>query len=42
MIESTEKRDGTAAMFWQTEESEGTIADKEAFEAKALGWYLKT
>ena len=42
MIESAEKRNGTAARFWQTEESEGTIADREAFEAEALGWYLKT
>ena len=42
MIESIEKRNGTAAMFWQTEESEGTIANRDAFEAEALGWYLKT
>ena len=42
MIESAENRNGTAAMFWQTKESEGTVADEEAFEAEALGWYLKT
>ena len=42
MIESIEKRDGTTAMFWQKEESEGTVVDKEVFEAEALGWYLKT
>ena len=42
MSESVEKRSGTTARFWQTEESEGTVADREAFEAEALGWYLKT
>ena len=42
MIESVEKRNGTAARFWQMEESKGTVADREAFEAEALGWYLKT
>jgi len=42
MIESIEKRNGTTARFWQTEESEGTVANREAFEAEALGWYLKT
>ena len=42
MIESVEKKRGTTARFWQTEESERTIADREAFEAEALGWYLKT
>ena len=42
MIESVEKRNGTAARFWQMEESEGTVIDGEAFEAEALGWYLKT
>ena len=42
MIGSVEKRNGTVVGFWQTEESEGTVADREAFEAEALGWYLKT
>jgi len=42
MIESIEKRNGTTARFWQMEESEGTVANREAFEAEALGWYLKT
>ena len=42
MIGSIEKRKGTTAWFWQTEENEGTVADREAFEAEALGWYLKT
>ena len=42
MIESAENRNGTAVRFWQKEESEGNIADREAFEAEALGWYLKT
>ena len=42
MIESVEKRSGTAARFWQMEESEGTVVDRETFEAKDLGWYLKT
>jgi len=42
MIESAEKRNGTTARSWQTEESKGIVVDKEAFEAEALGWYLKT
>jgi len=42
MIESAEKRSGTAARFWRMEESKGTVADREASEAEALGWYLKT
>ena len=42
MSESTEKRSGTAARFWQTEGSEGVVVDREAFEAEALSWYLKT
>ena len=42
MIESAENRNGTAVRFWQTEESKGTVADRETFGAKALGWYLKT
>ena len=42
MIESAEKGSGTAARFWQTEENEGTVAGREAFEAEALIWYLKT
>ena len=42
MIGSAEKSNGTAAGFWQTEESKGTVADRDKFEAKALGWHLKT
>ena len=42
MIEFAEARSGTAARFWWTEESEGTVAGREAFEAEALIWYLKT
>ena len=42
MIGSTEERKRTTARFWQTEESKGTIANREVFEAEALGWYLKT
>ena len=42
MIGSIEKKNGTAVGFWQMEESEGTVADRDAFEAKELGWYLKT
>jgi len=39
MIGSTEKRKGTAAGFLQAEER---VVDRDVFEAKALGWYLKT
>ena len=42
MIGSTEEREKTAAGFWQVEESEGTVVNRDAFEAEALGWYLKT
>ena len=42
MIGSTEERKGTTTGFWQAEESEGTIANRDAFEAEALGWHLKT
>ena len=42
MIGSTEERKRTTAGFWQMEESEGTIVNKEVFEAEALDWYLKT
>ena len=42
MIGSIEERKGTTAGFWQAEESEGTVVNKDVFEAKALGWYLKT
>jgi len=42
MIGSIEKRKGTAIGFWQTEGSEGSVADRDVFEAKALGLYLKT
>ena len=42
MIGSTEGRDKTAIGFWQAEESEGTVMGGDMFEAKALGWYLKT
>ena len=41
MIGSIEKRKGTAIGFWQTEGSEGSVADRDVFEAKALGLYLK-
>ena len=42
MIGSTEERKKTVAGFWQAEESEGIVANRDAFEAEALGWYLKT
>ena len=42
MIGSMEEREKTTAGFWQAEESEGTFANRNVFEAKALGWYLKT
>ena len=42
MIGSTEERKKIATEFWQVEESEGTIANGDMFEAEALGWYLKT
>jgi len=42
MIGSTEERKGTTVGFWQAEESEGIVADRDVFEAEALGWYLKT
>ena len=32
----------TTIGFWQAEESEGTVVNRDAFEAEALGWYLKT
>ena len=42
MIGSTEERKKTAAGFWQAKESEGTVMNRDVFEAEALGWYLKT
>ena len=42
MIRSMEERKKIAVGFWQAEESEGTYADRDVFEAEALGWYLKT
>jgi len=37
MIESAEKRSGTAARFRQAEKSKGTVADRDVFEAKDIG-----
>ena len=42
MIGSTGGRKEPATGFWQAEESKGAVANRDAFEAKALGWYLKT
>jgi len=42
MIGSTGERKKTAIGFWQAEESEGTVANRDTFEVEALGWYLKT
>ena len=42
MIGSTKERKKTTAGFWQAEESEGTVVNRDVFEAEALGWYLKT
>ena len=41
MIGSTKERKKIATEFWQAEESEGTVANGDVFEAKALAWYLK-
>ena len=41
MIGSMEERKKTIVGFWQMEENEGTIANREVVEAEALGWYLK-
>ena len=42
MIGSMEERKKIATGFWQVEESEGTVANRDVFETEALGWYLKT
>ena len=42
MIGSTGERKKTAIEFWQVEESEGTVANRDVFETEALDWYLKT
>ena len=42
MIGSMEERKKTTAGFWQAEESEGIVANRDVFEAEALSWYLKT
>ena len=42
MIGSTEERKKTVARFGQEEESKGTIANRDVFEAEALSWYSKT
>jgi len=42
MIGSMEEGKKTTIGFWQIEGSEGTIANRDVFEAKALGLYLKT
>ena len=42
MIGSMEEWEKTTVGFWQAEESEGTVANRDVFEAEALGWHLKT
>ena len=42
MIGFTEGRKKIAAKFRHAEESKETVANGDVFEAKALGWYLKT
>jgi len=42
MIESAEKRSGTAARFRQAEKSKGTVVDGDVFKARDIGRYLKT
>jgi len=42
MIGSTGERKKTTTGFWQVEESKGIVANRDAFEAEALGWHLKT